>query len=458
VTTAVNHPGSLWHDLLGPDFSPRPPLTSHDTTQSWDVVIAGAGFTGLWTALGVLTHQPDWKVLVVDKHYPGFGASGRNGGWVSALFPTGATQLAKRFGVDQAVALRQQMVDAVDSVGEWAKKLGIDCDYKKAGTTLLARRPIEVTRARDHLEEASRFGVDSLSWLEPDDTLRSPGILGATFTPDCATIHPLKLVRGLALAVEERGGIIRDLTTATGFAPHRLTTDRGDLSSRYIVDALEGFRSQVPGKKRWTLPLYSLMIATEPLPDAVWDDIGLAPGETFSDYRRLIIYGQRTADNRFAFGGRGAPYHFGSRIHPDYDTVDSVHEALVATLTELFPQMGTPAISHRWGGPLGIPRDWQARVTVDHGTGLATAGGYVGDGVGLSHVAGFTLAELMTQVVTSRTTLPLVDSTWPKWEIEPLRYLGAMAGIIGTSIADSRESRTGKPSLAGAIVDRLTGH
>ena len=456
--TAVTHPGSLWHDLLGPDFSPRTPLTSHDTSQSWDVVIAGAGFTGLWTALGVLTHQPDAKVLIVDKHYPGFGASGRNGGWVSALFPTGATKLAERFGVDRAVALRQHMVDAVDSVGEWATTLGIDCDYQKAGTTLLARRPIEVIRARHHLDEASQFGVDTLSWRDTSETLRSPGTLGATFTPDCATIHPLKLVLGLALAVEERGGVIRDLTTAAGFAPHRLTTDRGVISGRFIVDALEGFRSQVPGKKRWTLPLYSLMIATEPLPDSVWDDIGLAPGETFSDYRRLIIYGQRTADNRFAFGGRGAPYHFGSRIHPEYDTVNRVHNALVATLTELFPQIGTPTISHRWGGPLGVPRDWHARVTVDRVTGLATAGGYVGDGVGLSHLAGLTLAELITGQSTSKTALAFVDSRWPKWEVEPLRYLGAMAGIFGTSIADSRESHTGKPSLVGNVVDRLTGH
>jgi glycine/D-amino acid oxidase-like deaminating enzyme len=207
-----------------------------------------------------------------------------------------------------------------------------------------------------------------------------------------------------------------------------------------------------------TLPLYSLMIATEPLEDFVWHDIGLAPGETFSDYRRLIIYGQRTLDNRFAFGGRGAPYHFGSRIRHSYDTVDRVHEALTETLTDLFPQIGTPTITHRWGGPLGIPRDWHARVVFDNTTGMATAGGYVGDGVALSHLAGLTLADLITGTDSERTRLPFVQNTWPQWEPEPLRYLGATAGIIGTDIADRIEAKTGRPSLVGRIVDGLTGH
>lgn len=454
----MQHPGSLWHDQIRHDLTPREPVTSHDTTVSWDVVIAGAGFTGLWTALGVLTNNPDAKVLVLDKYYAGFGASGRNGGWVSALFPTEMGALITRHGLDRAVAMRREMVAAVDAVGQWAARLNIDCGYTKAGTTVLARRPIEASRAQAEIVEKEKYGVDSMVWREASDTLRSPGVLGATFTPDTATIHPAKLVRGLARAVEELGGVVREQTAVEKILPRQVVTDRGRVRAHAVVDALEAYRATITGRKRMTLPLYSLMIATEPLPESVWDDIGLAPGETFSDYRRLIIYGQRTTDNRFAFGGRGAPYHFGSTISPAYDRVDRVHSALTDTLADLFPQIGTPRVSHRWGGPLGIPRDWHARVVFDNTTGIGVAGGYVGDGVALSQVAGFTLADLITGANTHRVTLPLVDTRWPQWEPEPLRYLGTMAGILGTSIADAREAKTGKPSLLGRVVDSLTGH
>lgn len=454
----MHHPTSLWHEGVQHDLTPREPLTSHDTSVSWDVVIAGAGFTGLWTAIGVLTNTPDAKVLVLDKHYAGFGASGRNGGWVSALFPTETSGLVRRHGLDKALAMRREMIAAVDEVGQWAKKFDIDCNYIKAGTTVMARKPIEVTRAKASIVETEKYGVDSLSWLEPGETLSSPGLLGSTFNPNTATVHPAKLVRGLARAVEALGGVVREKTTVQKISARQVDTDRGTIRGHAVVDALEAYRATVSGRKRITLPLYSLMIATEPLPESVWDEIGLAPGETFSDYRRLIIYGQRTADNRFAFGGRGAPYHFGSRISDTYDTVDRVHEALTKTLTDLFPQMGQPAISHRWGGPLGIPRDWHARVVFDNATGIGVAGGYVGDGVGLSQVAGFTLADLITGKDSHRVNLPLVDTRWPKWEPEPLRYLGTMAGILGTSIADARETKTNRPSLVGKIVDGLTGH
>lgn len=456
--TTVTLPRSLWHDQIAGEITPRQPLTPEDQRVAWDVVIAGAGFTGLWTALGVLTHNPGTHVLVIEKHFAGFGASGRNGGWVSALFPTETPALAKLHGLDRALDTRRHMVAAVDSVGEWAGRLGIDCGFTKAGTTSLARRPVEVDRARHAVAEAERFGVDTMEWREASETLRSPGVLGATFTPNTATVHPAKLVRGLADAVERLGGVIREDTAVTKISPHKVDTTRGPVTGRVVVDALEAYRSQVAGRKRMTLPLYSLMIATEPLPDSVWDDIGLAPGETFSDYRRLIIYGQRTLDNRFAFGGRGAPYHFGSRIRPAYDTVDRVHTALTETLTDLFPQIGSPTITHRWGGPLGIPRDWHARVVFDNTTGMATAGGYVGDGVALSHLAGLTLADLITGTDSERTRLPFVQNTWPQWEPEPLRYLGATAGIIGTDIADRIEAKTGRPSLVGRIVDGLTGH
>jgi glycine/D-amino acid oxidase-like deaminating enzyme len=238
----------------------------------------------------------------------------------------------------------------------------------------------------------------------------------------------------------------------------RVTTSRGVVTGSIIIDAMEGYRSQLRQSKRSSLPLYSLMIATEPMSDSVFDDIGLEHGMTFADFRSLIIYGQRTADNRIAFGGRGAPYHWGSRIKADYDRVPRVFRALETTLKDMFPQTRHATITHTWGGVLGVPRDWHASVTLDRSTGIGRAGGYVGDGVGLSHLTGLTMADLILGKSTSRTALPFVDHQSPDWEPEPLRFLGATAAIVGVDLADRIESRTGKKSMVSKLIAPLTGH
>jgi opacity protein-like surface antigen len=190
------------------------------------------------------------------------------------------------------------------------------------------------------------------------------------------------------------------------------------------------------------------MMATEPLSAQVWDQIGLAQRETFGDFRNLIIYGQRTADNRFAFGGRGAPYHFGSSIKDEYDQHSEVHPALLGVLAELFPVVADAKVTHTWGGPLGVARDWMASAGLDRKTGIAWAGGYVGDGVGTTNLSGRTLADLITNQETPITKLPWVNHKSPNWEIEPLRWIGANAGLqYAYSIFDG----------SGAVVD-VTEH
>jgi len=449
---------SMWHDTLEEDLEQRPALTPSEASAHWDVVIMGAGYTGLWSALGLVEQDPTLRVLVLEKECAGFGASGRNGGWCSALFPTGNSALIKRHGLEKTQALRSAMVHSVDSVGQWASTLGIDCDFVAGGTMMLARNDIQVSRATETLAEAQLVTADKHRWLEPSDTLQATHVRGAVFDPACARLHPTKLVRGLARALEQRGVRIAEGTTVLGYEPGMVRTNRGDISTPVIVDALEGYRSQLTATKRHSLPLYSLMIATEPLPDSVFERIGLQHGMTFSDFRSLVIYGQRTADNRIAFGGRGAPYHFGSTIRADYDRVPRVFDALWRTLTDMFPDVSDAQVTHTWGGVLGVPRDWHSSVSFDPSTGIARAGGYVGDGVGLSHLAGFTLADLVLGAPTERTALPFVNHRSPKWEPEPLRYLGAMAAILGVGAADAIEARTGKQSLVSRLIAPLTGH
>jgi glycine/D-amino acid oxidase-like deaminating enzyme len=222
-----------------------------------------------------------------------------------------------------------------------------------------------------------------------------------------------------------------------------------------VVRATEGYTPDLPGLRRLIAPVYSLMVATEPLAASVWQEVGLAGRPTFSDARHVVVYGQRTADGRLAFGGRGAPYHFGSRVRPGFDEEPRVFGGLRETVRELFPQLGDVEFTHAWGGPLGITRDWSASVGLDRASGLAWAGGYVGDGVGTSNLAGRTLADLVLGRDTDLVTLPWVDHRSRRWEPEPLRWLGINAGLQAMRLADWEERRTSRPSGLARVMAPL---
>ena len=451
---------SFWHDTVPGSLEPRDPLQGD---RDADVAIAGAGFTGLWTAYYIKKARPELRVVVCEREIAGFGASGRNGGWCSALFPASLSKLDRMGGRDAAIAMYRAMQQTVDEVGKAVAAEGIDCHWAKGGTVQLARSAVQLERARAEIAEAREFGFgpEDLDLLDRDAATAiaaADGVLGGVYTPHCAAIHPSRLARGLAEAVRRHGVALHESTPVTRIEPGALVTAAGTVRARHVIRATEGYTPQLPGEHRTVMPVYSLMIATEPLPDAVWEHIGLAARPTFGDLRHMIIYGQRTADGRFAFGGRGAPYHLGSSIRPAYDRVPAVHAALRRTLAELFPVLADFKVTHAWGGPLGIPRDWCASVGLDPATGLGWAGGYVGDGVATTNLAGRTLADLILGQDTPLTRLPWVGHRSPRWETEPLRWLGANAGLQLMSFADRQETRTGRPSRAADLFGRFLGH
>jgi glycine/D-amino acid oxidase-like deaminating enzyme len=443
---------SFWHDTVDDDLTPRAAL---DGDTDVDVAIIGGGLTGLWTAYYLTQRDPSLRIAVLEKHIAGFGASGRNGGWCSALFPTSTAGLEKRHGLDAALAMRRAMIATVDEVGRVAAKEGIDCDFAKGGTLVFARSQTQLRAAKADIDEAQRYGVDAIELRDPHG---AAGSLGATFDPACARLHPAKLVRGLARVLEARGVTILEQTEVTSWTRGRVSTTRGTVTCDTVIVALEGYGATIPQTHRSVLPLYSLMIATEPLDDSDWDAMGIAHGQTFSDYRHLLIYGQRTADNRVAFGGRGARYHMGSVIRAEYDRAPRVFAHLKRALTELFPQTTGAAITHRWGGPLGVPRDWHAAVRFDKATRIGTAGGYVGDGLSTTNLAGRTLADLATGTTSELTDLAWVGHESRLWEPEPLRFAGANLGLAATTIADVEERITHRGSIAARLVAPLTGH
>jgi glycine/D-amino acid oxidase-like deaminating enzyme len=451
---------SLWADTIPDDEIARP--TPPDRPVDADVAIVGAGFTGLWTAWYLTRHDPTLRVVVVEREHVGFGASGRNGGWCSALLPMGLDQIDDRSGAASAARFQRAMHDTVDEIERFDRVHGAPGIVHRGGTVDLARSAPQERRLRQHLDEYRRHGFaeDDYRWLEADearDRCSATSVIGGLWTPHCTTVHPLRLVHALARAVLAAGVEIREGVDVRAIEPGRVDTSHGTMSADVVVRATEGYTSRLVGERRTMLPIYSLMIATEPLPDDVWSRIGLADRPTFADGRHMIIYGQRTADGRLAFGGRGAPYHFGSAIRPEFDTDERIRSLLSSSLRELFPAIGDAAVTHHWGGVLAAPRDWHCSVRFDRRTGLASAGGYVGDGVSTTNLAGRTLASLITGAGDDDlTTLPWVGHRSRRWEPEPLRWIGVNAGRTAARLADRSESRTDRESrLWGGLVDTL---
>jgi glycine/D-amino acid oxidase-like deaminating enzyme len=455
---------SLWWEAVPAPLPARPALTED---LAVDVCVVGAGFTGLWTAHSLVRADPSLRVVVVEREVAGFGASGRNGGWCSALFSASDAALARRHGLDAMRAMRRAMQGTVDIVGASATSEGIDCHFEKGGTVDLVRSEAQKERALAGLEEERSlgFGEDDLRWLGAEETralVGAAGAIGATYTPHCAAIQPALLARGLADAVERRGVRVFEHTEVTEIRPGSgngatVVTAGGTVRADVVVRATEAWTPTLPGSRREIVPVYSLMVATEPLGADFWAEAGLAGRATFADHRHTIIYGQRTADDRFAFGGRGAPYHYGSAVRSEFDHEPAVHALLRETLVELFPSLDGHRFTHAWGGPLGIPRDWHSSVGYDRRSGLAWAGGYVGDGVATSNLAGRTLADLIVGSESELTRLPWVNHHSPPWEPEPLRWAGVNAGLWTMKLADRSETRRGRPSRAAGVMGRLLG-
>jgi glycine/D-amino acid oxidase-like deaminating enzyme len=460
----MHAPPSLWWSQIDATSS-RAPLGGDIDV---DVAIVGGGYTGLWTARELLRRDPRLRVAVLEAQVCGFGASGRNGGWASALFPVAASTMVKDYGREDYTRQRRYLQDAVTSLGQAARDDGIECDFAPGGTLTFARSEVQEARARRDVNDAADLGVtsDDVRWVGADELAyfgRVNGARGAVFSPHCARLHPARLARGLADAVEHLGGSLYEHSRVTRIIPGtttrraRVLSSQGTVTADYVVRATEGFTPTFARARRSVVPLYSLMIATAPLPASFWQHYGFAQSPTFSDERHLLVYGQRTADDRLAFGGRGSPYHFGSTVEPRYDTNEAVFHKLAQSLKELFPALDAP-ITHRWGGPLAMPRSGYPYVDVDHARGIAAAGGYTGDGVTLSYVCATALADMIIDpdTATPASTLPFVQRPLRRWEVEPLRWLGINTGIALATYADYRERTTDRESRASKLLARLT--
>lgn len=456
--SATRSNGSLWLDLYPAPPAREPPALPRHV----DVAIVGGGYTGLWTAYYLKRALPAAEVAVFEAEFVGFGASGRNGGWCmgTAWGVDGLLQRAETRS--RGIALQRALFDTVDEIGRVCAAEGIDAHFDKGGSLRVATAAFHADAQRRELEQRYALGFDEADygWLDPAASaarLRMTPNHGATLFSHCAAVQPARLVLGLADTVRRLGVTIHEDTAVTAIEPGRLRTRRGDLRAERIVRATEGYTASLPGHRRDMLPVYSMMVATQPLPDAVWQSIGLGHRETFGDDRRVVIYGQRTRDGRLALGGR-AGYEFGSRRRRVVDPEHPMVQRVARLLRTLLPQLADAPISHGWGGVLGIPRHWRPCVQFDRRSGLGWAGGYVGEGVAASNLAARTLVDLMLERPSALAELPWVNDAPPRWEPEPLRWLGAQALSIAAERADRSELTRNRPSRVwGRLFSMLAG-
>ncbi|MFG2604110.1 NAD(P)/FAD-dependent oxidoreductase [Streptomyces sp. NPDC048514] len=433
---------------------------------SADVVIVGAGYTGLWTAYYLKKAAPFLRVTVLEQKFCGYGASGRNGGWLYNGI-AGRDRYARLHGREAAVRLQKAMNDTVDEVIAVAEAEGVDADVHKGGVLEVATTPAQLARLKAFHEHELSYGEKDRELYGARETaarIRIADAVGSTWTPHGARLHPVKLVKGLAAAVEALGVTIHESTPVTEIRPKHAVTPYGTVRAPYILRCTEGFTAALQGQKRTWLPMNSSMIATEPLTGEQWAAIGWDGRETLGDMAHAYMYAQRTADGRIALGGRGVPYRFGSRTDNDGRTQRATVEALREILTRFFPSLAGVGIEHAWSGVLGVPRDWCATVMLDRSTGLGWAGGYVGSGVATTNLAARTLRDLVQQDSgqggrTELTDLPWVNHRVRRWEPEPLRWLGVQGMYATYRAADRRERLrpAAESSRLARVADRVAG-
>jgi glycine/D-amino acid oxidase-like deaminating enzyme len=449
---------SYWHESVTSTEVERDSLNSD---IDLDIAIVGAGYSGLWTAYYLKKLQPDVRVAVIESNYVGYGASGRNGGWCSGFLPMTLAEIEKQHNRQAAIEMYSQSFATIDEIEKTLKSENIDCDFHRGGTIHGATNAVQHSRVLEEVKKLHSYGFSEddsrmLTSVESRAKINIPGLLAASYTPHCATIHPKKLVLGLAKVVERMGVKIYENSRVNEINPHLIKLENTTVRADVVVRATEGFTSQIKRHRRTLAPLYSYMVATEPLTKSQRDEISWQNRETYHDARNMIIYVQITRDGRIAFGGRGAPYHFGSRVKASYDNHDEIHQRIISSMHKVFPVTKNLEVTNRWGGPLGVPRDWQPSVNFDQRSGLASLGGYVGDGVAATNLAARTLAHLMVGDDHSLTNLPWVNHPSRKWEVEPLRYLGINGLLRLSNSMDKHENKRGTVDKFRAnILDRF---
>lgn len=457
---------SYWLESSGENLEPRAMLEESKTV---DIAIMGAGFSGLWTAYYLLLQNPSLNIVILEKEIAGYGASGRNGGFCSPHFPVSPAVAIEKYGKETARKLQLAMFESVSEIGRVIQKEGIDADWVQNGSLRVALGDYGLPNLENGMKTYKSLGLENqFEILNKDQTnkrVRIHNAKASLLTKSAAALNPGKLVRQLANLLEQRGVKIYEQTEVLDFkegdsknAP-KLITSTGVVTAKYAcVLAGEAYMSQIAKFRRKIIPTYSLITLTEPLTEEQWASIGWEGRETVGSTRYSINYLQRTIDGRILFGGRGQPYRYASKIKESYDIHKPTHDTLKRMLLQWFPTTKGIQFTHSWGGPVGINRDWTPNFIYDKQTRIASATGFVGQGVSTTNLAGRILSDLILEQKSEITELPMVQHASRKWEVEPFRWLGAHFVQYGLERVDKKAESSGIPPKGTSLAERLGRH
>ncbi|MFF2445578.1 NAD(P)/FAD-dependent oxidoreductase [Neobacillus sp. NPDC058068] len=458
---------SYWLESCGEDLSPRPKLREELTV---DIVILGAGFTGLWTAYYLLLQDPTLNIAIIEKHITGFGASGRNAGWCSPKFSLTPEVAMERYGEVAARELLLTMYASVNEIERVIQEEKMEVDWKKSGFMKVSRGEHLLFQFEKEIKTFQKLGLEEYYQLlnsgETKDRIHANGFKGSILTKVSAVLHPAKLARQLARILEDRGVKIYEQTEVLEFKegdlsnPPKLVTRVGNVTANIAaVIAGEAYLSQMAQFRRHIIPMYSSMVVTEPLSEAQWASIGWENREAVGSNTLSQDYLQRTADGRILFGlGNAGRYRYASKIKDSFDTHDSVIDWLKQRVIKWFPTVSTNQFTHAWGGPIGVTSDWTPNFQYDQQTRVAKIFGYFGQGVSTSNLAGRILTDLIYQKQTSLTGLPMVQHSSVKWVPEPLRWIGARYVQSEIGRLDKRSDLYGIAPKGNTLAERMIRH
>ena len=460
-----------------------PPLVGSRTA---DIVIAGGGYTGLWTAWRLTELEPGARIVILEADICGGGPSGRNGGFATGWWDELPT-LVDRHGPDGALATARAIDEGVDVIGDWCRANGIDAWYTKAGALSVSAAPAQDGAWNEAIEACRALGVgDEYRRLSEDEVrarVVSPVFRGGVLMRGAATVQPAALARGLrrvllARGVEihegtrvveldgERPGALGRIGAAGRRAPRgragqpvrvRTTSEAGDgeVIAHSAVVALNAWAAAWPSYGRRLVTWSSYIVLTEPIPDRL-ADFGWTGGEGLADGRFTLHYLRTTPDGRIALGGGGGRAGFGGRIRPAFtDDAASVGRA-AAGLRRLFPALRDIRIEDAWGGPIDITADHLPMFASVPGRPVHFAHGYSGNGVAPSVVGGRILAALAVDRRTDPALALPIHGPLPRaFPPEPFRYLGARIVREAIVRTESAEERGVRPGMMMRQLSRL---
>lgn len=433
----------FWLDR--PDRPEPTPALVGETTA--DLLVVGAGFTGLWTALLAKEQDPSRDVLLLEGGTVAGGASGRNGGFVASSLTHGFGNGLERWPDElaQLTRLGHANLDAIESTVE---RLGIDCDFVRAGELDVATEPYQVEGLRSLPEEAAPYG-ERLQWLAADEVralVGSPTYLGAVYDASgVALVDPARLAWGLRAACLALGVRLHEQTPVTSLQPTpsavEAVTPYGSVRARRVALATNAYPPLLRRLRHYVVPVYDYVLVTEPLSAAQREAVGWSGRQGVGDSGNQFHYSRTTEDGRILWGGYDAVYHwnngFGPQHHDDHESYGRLAEHFFQT----FPQLEGIRFSHAWGGAIDTCSRFSAFWGRAHDGRTAYVVGYTGLGVGASRFGAQVMLDLVDGRATERTALEMVRSKPLPFPPEPLRSVGIGLTRWSLDRADRAEGR-----------------